>query len=757
MKYRFARLSVFFAFFGFIFSMHASAEDEKQIHISLNDFPLYVRPGFSLNFTNHIPEPDDPLWQLVPENPHGRSFALTDVEYPGKPALKRFDFSAPDYREFTYIIPFELPASSWAAFRRANEKIRNPALFFASLGDNWEIFVNGNRVLKEMHLDEQGKINYHASRKKIIVPLDKDHLKMGSNIVAIRLVGDIKYPTSGMFLNGPYYFGELEDIQRNESELLELVFIALYIFIGIYHLFIFSRRTKDHYNLYWGLFSILLGIYLFSRTASFILTDTNITSRLELAFLYLVIPSLGAFLDHLNLGKVSKLTIAYTTACLVFVLSALAFSMNVAHFTLRIWQATGLFMTVYYWLVRIQFTYFRSVWIQWKTSDKNKRPPLFISLLQKLISSPQGNIALSSSLLFVTAIFDILNSIFWNSSLVLTSYGFLLFTLGTAFILANRFEFLHSRVSELNTSLDDRINELISTSEMLASSERKYKSLFESTLEPVAILDKNLTFIEGNRAAKDFFGLNRANSENLKLTQALYIDEREGQRPIRMLELAASSLTTENPAREDIFRLKTPLGEPKNSLLRLERVKTGDIYELILRVRPDPESLLTKSFIEGRAAWRLASSLSAADEVTRHIGENLRRYAKEEDATFLMICLREIIINAIEHGNLEVGYEDKTKAQMEGRYFEFINERQAIPKYSKRRVTVEYSLTSTKATFRISDEGNGFDHKKFLKAGMEATPELLEHGRGLFMTLNAFDKVIYNDIGNQVSLIKTLA
>jgi anti-sigma regulatory factor (Ser/Thr protein kinase) len=71
------------------------------------------------------------------------------------------------------------------------------------------------------------------------------------------------------------------------------------------------------------------------------------------------------------------------------------------------------------------------------------------------------------------------------------------------------------------------------------------------------------------------------------------------------------------------------------------------------------------------------------------------------------------------------------------------------------RVVVEYSISASRATFRVTDEGNGFDHSMYSKgAGEERAAEMLEHGRGLFITMGAFDKVLFNDKGNQVTLVR---
>ncbi len=735
----------------------SAGENREEVRVSLDAFPLYARPGFSPVYTRPDLDIDPGSWQRIESDDTGRSTPLLEVDYPGKIPHQAFDFSKPDYREFTFLIPFELGVLDWAALRRTTNSVPVPAFYFAGIGDNWELWLNGRPIRREMYLDDAGNITLHRGLKRIVVPFDADTLTLGRNTLVIRVIGDIKYPTTGLFLKGPHYLGTESAIRQRELPLLQLVFIGLYIFVGLYHLFLFSRRLQDRHNLYYGLFSIILGLYLYTRTGSFFLIDTNLTSRIELVCLYAVLPLMGAFIEHLNRGRVSIVTKLYSGISVLFMLVATFFTMNIAHYTLRIWQATALAMALFYWLVRVIFEYVKATWGERRKADSSTRSPFIVLLFTRLFTSPQGNLLVGSTLLLATGVYDILNSMFWNYSQVITPYGFLLFTLGTALVLANRFTFLYARVSELNDSLDDRLGELQAATERLAASEHKYRSLFEGTNEPVALLDQNLCFLEGNRAAVEFFSLDRPANEDLRLQETLFCDEREANRPVRTLELAAASLTERHPAREDTFRFRTALGEARTCLLRLERIKSSNGTEILLRLSPDPESLLTKAFVEGRETWQIESSLSAADEACRHIGEHLKRYQKEDEANYLMVCLREMVINAVEHGNLEVSWNDKTRAQQEGRYFDFLRERQALPAFRKRRVRIEYSISREKATFRISDEGRGFDHRKFLKAGIEATPELLEHGRGLFMTLNAFDRVVYNERGNQVTLLKKLS
>ena len=119
--------------------------------------------------------------------------------------------------------------------------------------------------------------------------------------------------------------------------------------------------------------------------------------------------------------------------------------------------------------------------------------------------------------------------------------------------------------------------------------------------------------------------------------------------------------------------------------------------------------------------------------------------------------LQEIIINAIEHGNLNITFDEKTKAMSEGRYLDFIRERQLDPRYRDRRVTIDYILTADSVRYMVTDEGAGFDFMKTMsKVDESVEKDMLTHGRGINMTRVLFDEVKYNKKGNQVLLVKNL-
>lgn len=123
------------------------------------------------------------------------------------------------------------------------------------------------------------------------------------------------------------------------------------------------------------------------------------------------------------------------------------------------------------------------------------------------------------------------------------------------------------------------------------------------------------------------------------------------------------------------------------------------------------------------------------------------------DISMIRIGIREMLINAIEHGNLEISNEEKTKFLQNGSYPQILKERLENPILKNRKVIVESKITKKEVIFKIIDEGNGFDVLEYLNKKNLATLDSL-HGRGILITKNAFDKILYNKKGNCVIMIK---
>ncbi len=114
------------------------------------------------------------------------------------------------------------------------------------------------------------------------------------------------------------------------------------------------------------------------------------------------------------------------------------------------------------------------------------------------------------------------------------------------------------------------------------------------------------------------------------------------------------------------------------------------------------------------------------------------------------VAIMELLLNAIEHGNCRITYEEKSAFLAEGGdSMDLIRERNQDPEISKKRVHLFYRIRPNVSTFRVRDEGEGFDWRKYSTAtGREGLEET--HGRGIFMANHYLTNLTYNDKGNEV-------
>ncbi len=736
-----------------------AAPPRGPLYVDLNAAALYARPGFDPGGIMALPGPGAAGWKiLAPAGMAGRTARPADMGFDGYPRRSAFSLAAFAPMQFTYLIPFRVSSAMHALLTPGPSSARVPGMHFAGIGDNWEIFLNGTLVKSEMHLAADGSIASHRSVRNVHFPVDARLFREGENLLAVRIVADPAYSPSGFNQASPFYIDEYEKIEAANAEIWPMILIGLYLFIGLYHVFIFLVRTQDRHNLFYGLFSLDLGFYLLMRTFTItqVIQDSSMVSRIELLTVALLLPLVGAFLETLNESRIKKTTLVYGAFCGLIGLGMFVAPMGFGHDLLLVWQLSGLVMAFYYFGVDILGRFVSDVIRRWKRERGTEEGRSVARIFSKaLVRTPIGNLVIGGFLLFATAVFDIVDAVYMQWDLLLTKYGFFLFTMGTALILANRLGFLYDRLNGLNRTLEDRIGSLTETSARLTASERRYRSLFEGSSDPVALLGEDLAFIEGNRAASEFFGLGRPGKAPATLPDAVYAEKREGSLPVEFLRAAARSLRDKVVPAEIDLRIKAPIGEPRACKLRMERIDALERREILLRVIPEVKDVLADAFVEGRERFEVESSLSAADTVCRRATTYLSRYTDAEEARFLASCLREVVVNAVEHGNLQIGFDEKSESMGAGRYFELLQERRLDPRYRSLRVAVEYSISSTRATFRVTDEGKGFDHRKYARgAGAELEPELLEHGRGLFITMGAFDQVVFNEAGNQVTLVK---
>ena len=111
--------------------------------------------------------------------------------------------------------------------------------------------------------------------------------------------------------------------------------------------------------------------------------------------------------------------------------------------------------------------------------------------------------------------------------------------------------------------------------------------------------------------------------------------------------------------------------------------------------------------------------------------------------------LSELLINALEHGNLGITYQDKTELLEGNRWRNEVHRRQNLPENRDKWVRVGVQRLPAKIRFEVSDQGPGFDWLNYIQPSPSRVFD--NHGRGIFMAkLDSFDTLNYEGTGNRV-------
>jgi signal transduction histidine kinase/CheY-like chemotaxis protein/HPt (histidine-containing phosphotransfer) domain-containing protein len=427
-------------------------------YTDLTAFPAYARNGFDAGDILKRPELSEGVWRALPRSAgEGAPLSIKSFDFPDIPARRFLSPFGGAAREFTMLIAVETDADK-LAFINA-DPTRVPGLSLAGIGENWEIFLNGQLLHSEMHLDGDGRITSSRVWRDFFFPVDKSLFREGSNIFAFRIVGDPDSGSAGFFYRGPYYLENYTDIERLHGNVLLSALCGIYFFMGIYHLMLFLGSKSDRPNLYYCVFSVLMGAYLFirSRYIYIFIPDTYITLRFEYAALFLIAPAIGLFLESVAVRKkTGRVSIAYGVFCLLLILTTFAFSSRYADDALLV----GIVSSIAYITYLVCNTVLRAFLNQVNSARKrNAQMGIYPSLpgecLRAMFETPYGNILAASFCVLGFAVFDAVDVVFLHSDYGLFRYGFFAFAAISAFGLSERFSRMLIRLDESNATLDE--------------------------------------------------------------------------------------------------------------------------------------------------------------------------------------------------------------------------------------------------------------------------------------------------------------
>ncbi|MCW9035690.1 MAG: ATP-binding protein [Rhodospirillales bacterium] len=120
------------------------------------------------------------------------------------------------------------------------------------------------------------------------------------------------------------------------------------------------------------------------------------------------------------------------------------------------------------------------------------------------------------------------------------------------------------------------------------------------------------------------------------------------------------------------------------------------------------------------------------------------------EPTAVALGLSELLVNAVEHGNLGITYAEKTDLMSHGGWDIEVQKRLADPENCQKNVEVKFIRDEKQIIIKVTDEGGGFDWQHFLTE----TPVTANsrHGRGISLARTmGFTSLAYNEKGNSVT------
>jgi DNA-binding response OmpR family regulator len=175
-----------------------------------------------------------------------------------------------------------------------------------------------------------------------------------------------------------------------------------------------------------------------------------------------------------------------------------------------------------------------------------------------------------------------------------------------------------------------------------------------------------------------------------------------------------------------------------------------------------------------------ASIIAAAVKESRHRRELMRQLARRSDdmamlkrASFTLQTVAQaerlslmlaplfpqpelalkgvaaLLLNAVEHGRLRIGFEKKAALLQENRWVEEIRKLERAPQFASQHVEVDIERLGNRCRLSIRDPGEGFDWRKFIDLSPDRATA--KNGRGIAQArISSFDKLMYSEAGNIV-------
>ena len=301
------------------------------------------------------------------------------------------------------------------------------------------------------------------------------------------------------------------------------------------------------------------------------------------------------------------------------------------------------------------------------------------------------------------------------------------------------------------------IKQLQKMNQELEKSKKKYKDLVENSLDIIFSLDAEGNIQTINRAVSNILKYNVKRLPGKKFTDLIYKSSEANQISLNEKVFQENFHILIESQGQVSFNcdMVTDYGEPIEMHLKLKYIPLENTFVIFGSAFNIEDDILLRLCETENQVYKIGNYLTQVDFICKRVSKACAKYLDNELIIELKLCLKELLVNSVEHGNLGITFEEKTESLANDEYFQVLIDRQKDPKNIAKKISIEYSLHSDRVEFRITDAGDGFDHVKMLnrsKNDISLVP--VGHGRGIMMAREFFDKIQFNEKGNSVYLVK---
>ncbi len=354
---------------------------------------------------------------------------------------------------------------------RFNERLPDNSLGIrlGIISDVDEVFFNGHLIGKSGEFPPNRSSAYDRKRMYEI-PTNLINPE-GDNVIAIRVAGLFDYE------NGPYkgkfeisYF---QDLQRDHlsKEFLDVIFVIIYLFVGVYFGLIFIRGSVDKEYLFFSLFTLSSAVYLFLRTQIKYLISDNFLGlkRIEYLVLFIIPLLMMEYLTFFFKRRHSIIHYIYYGFVSVSLFGVIVSS------DVCFWNRILFYLVEPSWVIPILFGLYVSI-----KDFKKEADAKYI-----LAAFPVIYIIFINDVLVDRGVFDFIR---------LSNYGFLIVIIGSVFIMRKRFLRLYHEVEDLKIKKSQK-----------PSISNELREKLDKT---IAFLDENYSYDISREGVAESVGIN---------------------------------------------------------------------------------------------------------------------------------------------------------------------------------------------------------------------------------------------------------